>query len=290
MRVITDMDELRAWALDRGAPRPRVLVPTMGALHEGHLSLVARARARAGDDGEVVATIFVNPTQFAPHEDFDAYPRQVEADLALLEARGCDVVVIPERGAMYAPDASVTVSESAIGAGLEGASRPGFFGGVCTVVTKLFHLVQPDAAVFGEKDYQQLAVIRRMVRDLNFPVEILAGPTLREADGLAMSSRNAYLSPEERAQATVISQSLAAARASIEAGEVDVPTLLDQVEKGIATRPLARIDYVAGVDPDSLQPVGTVGDNGLLIAVAVFFGKTRLIDNLCWRGNLTVAD
>lgn len=289
MRVITDMVELRAWAMDRRATRPRVLVPTMGALHEGHLSLVDRARIRAGMDGVVVATIFVNPTQFAPHEDFDSYPRQTEADLAMLEARGCDVVVVPERGALYAPDASVTISESAIGAGLEGVSRPHFFSGVCTVVAKLFNLIQPDAAVFGEKDYQQLAVICRMVRDLDFPIEIIAGPTLREADGLAMSSRNAYLSAEERAQAVVISQSLNAARAAMEEGMVDVSTLLNQVEKQIATQSLARIDYVAGVHPDTLKPIDSVGDDGLLIAVAVFFGKTRLIDNLCWRRNLSDA-
>ncbi|MCB1062345.1 MAG: pantoate--beta-alanine ligase [Verrucomicrobiae bacterium] len=289
MRVITDMVELRAWAMDHRATRPRVLVPTMGALHEGHLSLVDRARIRAGTDGVVVATIFVNPTQFAPHEDFDSYPRQAEADLAMLEARGCDVVVVPERGALYASDASVTISESAIGAGLEGVSRPHFFTGVCTVVAKLFNLIQPDAAVFGEKDYQQLAVIRRMVRDLDFPIEIIAGPTLREVDGLAMSSRNAYLSPEERAQAVVISQSLDAARAAMEEGMVDVSTLLSRVEKQIATQPLARIDYVAGVHPDTLEPIDSVGDDGLLIAVGVFFGKTRLIDNLCWRRNLSDA-
>lgn len=289
MRVISDLDECRAWAGDRSAPRPRVLVPTMGALHEGHLSLVDLARERAGSDGEVAATIFVNPTQFAPHEDFDQYPRQLEDDLAMLESRGCDVVITPERAAMYASDASVSVIESAIGSGLEGASRPQFFSGVCTIVAKLFNLTQPDAAVFGEKDFQQLAVIRRMVRDLDFPIEIIGAPIVRESDGLAMSSRNAYLNADERAQSVVLSQALTEAREAIEQGQVDVSTLLSQVEKRIDAQPLARIDYVAGVHPDTLEPIDTVADEGLLIALAVFFGKTRLIDNLCWRRNVASA-
>jgi pantoate--beta-alanine ligase len=280
MRVIHDIEALRA------LPRPnrRVLVPTMGALHAGHLSLVDLARKQAGPEGEVAATIFVNPAQFAPHEDFDRYPRPYEADLALLEVRGCDLVFAPERAAMYAPDASVKIVETAIGAGLEGASRPQFFSGVCTVVAKLFNLLQPDAAVFGEKDYQQLAVIRRMVRDLNFPIEIIAAPTVRESDGLAMSSRNAYLNADERAQSVAISQALSQARVSMQQGMISVATLLDQIRGRIAAEPLARIDYVAGVHPDTLEPITEIGADGLLIAVAVFFGKTRLIDNVCWRG------
>lgn len=289
MKVLSDLDECRAWAGDRTAPRPRVLVPTMGALHEGHLSLINLARERAGDDGEVVATIFVNPAQFAPHEDFDRYPRPLEADLSMLASRGCDVVFTPERSAMYAPDASVSIVETAIASGLEGASRPQFFPGVCTIVAKLFHLTQPDAAVFGEKDYQQLAVIRRMVRDLDFPVEIIGGPTVRETDGLAMSSRNAYLGDDERAQAVVLFEALAEARESILQGLVEVPTLLSRVEERIASQSLARIDYVAGVHPDTLEPIDAIGEDGLLIALAVFFGKTRLIDNLCWRRNVTGA-
>ncbi|MCB1233668.1 MAG: pantoate--beta-alanine ligase [Verrucomicrobiae bacterium] len=283
MKLLHTIEEARLWAGDRAARRPRVLVPTMGALHEGHLSLVDLARARAGDSGEVVASIFVNPAQFAPHEDFDRYPRPLESDLALLRARGCDVVFAPARAEMYAPDASVAVVESALGAGLEGASRPRFFTGVCTVVAKLFNLLQPDAAVFGEKDFQQLAVIRRMVRDLDFPVEIIGGPTVREPDGLAMSSRNAYLSTEERAQAASISRALAEAREAIQQGRVEDSTLLGRVRERIESQPLARIDYIAAVDPDTLAPVDRAGDNGILIAVAVFFGKTRLIDNLCWR-------
>lgn len=280
MRVIRDIPTLRALPV----ASPRVLVPTMGALHEGHLQLVDLARRHAGPDGEVVATVFVNPTQFAPHEDFDRYPRPFEADVALLESRGCDVVFAPSREAMYAPDASVKIIETAIGAGLEGASRPQFFSGVCTVVAKLFNLVRPDIAIFGEKDYQQLAVIRRLVRDLDFPIEIVAAPTVREPDGLAMSSRNAYLSPEERRQSVVISAALSEARFSMEQGCIGVATLLDRVRERIASEPLARIDYVAGVHPDTLEPVDTVGLDGLLIAVAVWFGKTRLIDNVCWRG------
>ncbi|MCB1077054.1 MAG: pantoate--beta-alanine ligase [Verrucomicrobiae bacterium] len=287
MKLIQDLDELRQWAGDRLAPRPRVLVPTMGALHEGHLSLIDLARQHAGSVGEVVATIFVNPTQFAPHEDFDRYPRPFEEDLAKLESRGCDLVFAPRRPEMYADDASVKVIEASLGAGMEGESRPQFFGGVCTVVAKLFNLVQPDAAVFGEKDFQQLAVIRRMVRDLNFPIEIIPGPTMRELDGLAMSSRNAYLSTEERSQALSISQALRQARESIEQGQVSVPTLLDQVRSRIAAEPLARIDYVAGVDPDTLAPIEAIGADGLLIAVAVWFGKTRLIDNVCWRRSVS---
>lgn len=279
MRVIRDIPTLRALPV----ASPRVLVPTMGALHEGHLQLVDLARRHAGPDGEVVATVFVNPTQFAPHEDFDRYPRPFEADVALLESRGCDVVFAPGREAMYAPDASVKIIETAIGAGLEGASRPQFFSGVCTVVAKLFNLVRPDIAIFGEKDYQQLAVIRRLVRDLDFPIEIVAAPTVREPDGLAMSSRNAYLSPEERRQSVVISAALSEARFSMEQGCIGVATLLDRVRERIASEPLARIDYVAGVHPDTLEPVDTVGLDGLLIAVAVWFGKTRLIDNVCWR-------
>ena len=282
MRVISQLDQLRRWAGDREAPRPRVLVPTMGALHEGHLSLVDLAREKAGHDGEVVATIFVNPAQFAPHEDFDSYPRDLEADLAKLEVRGTDVVFTPETGAIYAEDASTTVSESIVGAGLEGASRPQFFTGVCTVVAKLFNLIRPDAAVFGEKDYQQLAVIRRMVRDLHFPIEILAGPTIREPDGLAMSSRNAYLNPEEREQAAVISAALAEARETIEQGSIDETTLLTRIRERIDSKPLAKIDYLEAVNPDSLEPVSSF-EKGVLIAAAVFFGKTRLIDNLCWR-------
>lgn len=280
MRVIRDIPTLRALPV----ASPRVLVPTMGALHEGHLQLVDLARRHAGPDGEVVATVFVNPTQFAPHEDFDRYPRPFEADVALLESRGCDVVFAPGREAMYAPDASVKIIETAIGAGLEGASRPQFFSGVCTVVAKLFNLVRPDIAIFGEKDYQQLAVIRRLVRDLDFPIEIVAAPTVREPDGLAMSSRNAYLSPEERRQSVAISAALSEARFSMEQGCIGVATLLDRVRERIASEPLARIDYVAGVHPDTLEPVDTVGLDGLLIAVAVWFGKTRLIDNVCWRG------
>lgn len=290
MRLITDIAEVRAWATDRGARIPRVLVPTMGALHEGHLTLIDLAREHAGDGGEVVATIFVNPTQFAPHEDFDRYPRQLERDLAMLVSRGCDVVFAPDRDAIYAPDASVAVNESSLAAGLEGISRPHFFTGVCTVVAKLFNLTRPDAAVFGQKDYQQLAVIRRMVRDLHFPIEILAGPTAREPDGLAMSSRNAYLSPEERVQAVSLSRALLEAREAIQQGVVEVSTLLDRVRERIASEPLARIDYVAGVHPETLEPVEAAGEDGLLIAVAVYFGKTRLIDNLCWRRNLGRLD
>jgi len=196
MDVCTSIEDLRANLRTR--PRPVIFVPTMGALHEGHLSLVRVGRDWAGAGATVVVSIFVNPTQFAPHEDFDAYPRDVERDLALCRSAGVDAVFTPPREAIYAPDASVRIVEENLSRGLCGASRPHFFGGVCTVVAKLFHIVQPDAAVFGEKDFQQLAVIRRMVRDLHWPIEILGGPIVREPDGLAMSSRNQYLDADSR--------------------------------------------------------------------------------------------
>jgi len=286
MEVLTDIETLRAWnrRADRGCPR--VLVPTMGALHEGHLQLIDRARATAGEGGEVVVTIFVNPTQFGPGEDLDRYPRTLEADLAGCEARGADAVFVPEAGAMYRDDASTNIAESSLSSGLCGASRPGHFDGVCTVVAKLFNLTQPDAAVFGQKDFQQLAVIRRLVRDLNFPVEIIAAPTVREADGLALSSRNRYLSDGLRRQALVLSQSLERARGLLDGGERDVATLLNEIRKIVSTAADARPDYIAAVDPETLEALSRVDEKrGIAIALAIFFAETRLIDNLVWIGN-----
>ncbi len=266
---------------------PRVLVPTMGALHEGHLSLCRAARDRAGEAGVVVATIFVNPTQFGPNEDLDAYPRQLAADLAACEAVGVDVVFAPQAGDVYASDASVSISEATLALGLCGGSRPGHFDGVCTVVAKLFNLTQPVAAVFGEKDYQQLAVIRRMVRDLNFPIEIVPGPTVREADGLAMSSRNAYLTPSQRQAAPGIQQAMVALREEIAAGKYEdspstaVEALEGRLEQVAGSE--SRVDYVALVHPDTLQPLESFWEDGELryrLIVAVFVGKTRLIDNI----------
>jgi pantoate--beta-alanine ligase len=264
-------------------PGSRVaFVPTMGALHEGHLSLLRLARSQVGSQGCVVASIFVNPTQFAPHEDLAAYPRPVESDLAGCLAQGTDLVFLPEPETIYAPDASVTVQESNLSRGLCGASRPHHFGGVCTVVAKLFLIVQPDVAVFGEKDFQQLAVIRRMVRDLHFPVEIIPAPIVREPGGLAMSSRNAYLSPDERARATVLWRALQEARRTILGGERDAATIQGLLCRELLRVEGVRIDYAAVVDPDTLEPLALVSEQ-VLLALAVYLGRTRLIDNLCLR-------
>ena len=278
IRRPTAMSRLAAgW---RRSGRRVVLVPTMGALHAGHLALVDRARRAAGRAGVVVVSIFVNPRQFGPKEDLSRYPRPLARDLAHCRARGVDAVFHPDRPeAMYAPDHSVEVNETRLSAGLCGRSRPGHFGGVCTVVAKLFHLVQPDAAVFGMKDYQQLAIVRRMVRDLDFPVRILAHPTEREPDGLARSSRNAYLSPQERAQAPTVRRALLAAAALVGTGERRAAALRETMSAEITARaPLARVDYLEVVDAETLEP-SDVLRSPTLLAAAVFFGNTRLIDN-----------
>jgi pantoate--beta-alanine ligase len=264
----------------RDAPRPLAFVPTMGALHAGHAALIDRARRLAGPAGTVATSIFVNPAQFGPREDFTRYPRPFAADRALCAAHGVDAIFAPE--SMYAADHSTWVEEHAVAAPLCGAARPGHFRGVCTVVLKLLNTVRPDLAVFGAKDYQQCAVIRRMVRDLNLPVRIVVVPTVRERDGLALSSRNAYLSPEERAQAPVIRQALLAARAAWQRGVHEGEKLRRLVWQTIATASLARIDYVEVVDPASLAPVEG-SPRHAVIAVAVFFGATRLIDNIQLR-------
>jgi len=251
------------------------LVPTMGALHRGHLSLVELARGRAR---RVVASVFVNPTQFGPGEDFNLYPRQLGTDAALLESAGCDLLFAPDVEALYPPRHSTFVDPGGPAAGLEGEKRPGHFRGVATVVCALFHLVRPEVAVFGEKDAQQLAVVRRMVRDLHFEVEILPGPTVREEDGLAMSSRNAYLSAVERRAAAVLHRALAAAAAAIAGGERragEVRRLLRQV---VEAEPLARLEYAEVVDAESFQPV-TVIAGRVVLPVAAYIGRTRLIDN-----------
>ena len=251
----------------------------MGALHEGHLTLIRRARQLAGPKGAVAVSIFVNPTQFGPKEDLSRYPRPLAEDLAKCRAEGVDIVFLPEAAAFYAPDHSAWVDEALISTGLCGASRPGHFRGVCTVVAKLFNLVAPDVAVFGKKDAQQLAIIRRMVRDLDFQIKIVGVETHREADGLAMSSRNQYLSAEERAAAPVLRRALLEARAAARVGVTAPAKLRARVVKRIERAPLARIDYVEAVDAETLgKPTAKTGK--LLIAVAVFFGKTRLIDNI----------
>ncbi len=274
MKILTTTNEVRAHP--PGKEKHRVLVPTMGALHAGHISLMRIAREHAGGTGEVAVSIFVNPLQFEPGSDFARYPRPEAEDEEICRAHGVDLLFRPLPDEMYAPDRSVFIEETALSEQLCGASRPGHFRGVCTVVTKLFHLLAPTAAVFGEKDFQQLAIVRRLVRDLDFPVEIIAGPTVREADGLALSSRNSYLNSDERAQAPIIRAALLEASRS---HEKSARELLAGVKRRIESAPLARIDYAAIVGADDLQPRLTVEPRSLL-AVAVFFGRTRLIDNI----------
>lgn len=258
----------------KNAPRPCVLVPTMGAFHPGHVSLMRRAREIAGPRGTVVVSIFVNPIQFDRVSDLDAYPRPMASDLASCEAAGADLAFTPSAESMYFPDRSVTVSESLLSSGLCGASRPGHFNGVCTVVLKLLLLTGCDAAVFGEKDFQQLAVIRRMVRDLDVPVDIIASPTIREADGLAMSSRNTRLTPEQRADAPRIHHALRAA-----AGQATPEEILSSARKHIEDSPLAKIDYLSWVDAETLQTAASL-DRPTILATAVFYGDVRLIDHV----------
>ena len=274
MKIISTAVELRAQP--RGEDNRRVLVPTMGALHAGHISLIRLARQYAGAEGEVAVSIFVNPLQFGPDSDFTHYPRPEAADEETCRAAGVDLIFRPLPNEIYADDHSTYVEETTLSEGLCGSSRPGHFRGVCTVVTKLFHLLAPVAAVFGEKDFQQLAIIRRLVRDLDFPIEIIAGPTVREPDGLALSSRNQYLSAEERAQAPIIRAALLRAAQS---PEESARKTLASVREQIESAPLARIDYAEIVGADDLQPRPTIEPRSLL-AVAVFFGKTRLIDNI----------
>lgn len=254
-------------------------VPTMGALHSGHAELICRARRVAGKEGMVVVSIFVNPLQFGPNEDFERYPRPLDQDVSLCREMGTDVIFHPPPGEMYPGNETVYVEENALSLGLCGRSRPGHFRGVCTVVAKLFNIVRPHLAVFGEKDYQQLAIIRQMTRDLNFPIKIVGAPTVRERDGLAISSRNRYLSAEERAQAPSIRKALLAVRQAHRDGERSAAKLLKVAEKIIRSAKGSRIDYIEIVDAVSLAPLQRV-ENKAVIAAAVFFGATRLIDNL----------
>lgn len=283
MEVVQTIAELRARikAYRKQNDQTVGFVPTMGFLHEGHASLLKKARSQCG---LVVLSIFVNPLQFGPGEDFERYPRNAERDLAVAEAAGADIVFMPSVDEMYPSQTRTTVSVAEVTTRLCGASRPGHFDGVATVVSKLFHIVQPDQAFFGLKDAQQVAVIEQMVQDLNFPVEIVPCPTLREDDGLAMSSRNVYLSAEERQQALVLSQSLQKAKAFIESKSSSTFTsqeLLLLVRNHIQTAPLAVIDYVEVLSYPTLEPFETShSTSSLIIALAVKFGKTRLIDNL----------
>lgn len=276
MTVIRVPSELQAWALQQRAAGLRIgCVPTMGCLHEGHLSLITQARTRAD---KIVLTLFVNPTQFGPNEDFSRYPRTVERDLECCRQHHVDIVFIPQDADMYLSGHSTYVVEETLGKGLCGASRPGHFRGVCTVVAKLFNLALPHVAIFGQKDYQQVAIIQRMVRDLNFPVEIVVAPIIREADGLAMSSRNRNLSHAERTHALGLSQSLRLAQDAFHAGETHAPTVCARMSALLTEKYGVRVDYVSAVDGITLEPVETLKP-GVVFAVAAFVGATRLIDN-----------
>ena len=275
MQVHTTIADLSRWRAHAGVPVG--FVPTMGFLHAGHLSLIRRARA---ENASVAVSIFVNPTQFGPGEDFQRYPRDLNRDLGLIESAQVDAVFTPTADEMYPPGSSTVVEVESLSDVLEGASRPGHFRGVATIVCALFHLVQPHRAYFGEKDYQQLQVIRRMVRDLQMPVEVIGCPTVREPDGLAMSSRNVYLSPPERAAAATLSRALCEAERLFQGGVRDALTLQHSVQSLLAAQPLIRMDYVAVVRPHTLQPLTTLGPDGAVICLAVWLGKTRLIDNL----------
>ena len=272
MRIVTTIAQAQA----QPNAKCRVLVPTMGALHKAHGEMVRVAREHAGHDGEVALSIFVNPLQFEPGSDYERYPRPEKTDEEFCEKAGVDLLFRPNVAEMYGDDRSVFIEESSLSNTLEGKSRPGHFRGVCTVVAKLFNILSADAALFGEKDFQQLAIVRRMVRDLNFKTNIIAVPTVRDDDGLACSSRNQYLNADEREQATVLHKALFAAA---NAGKTSARDVVDLARKVIGEAPLAQIDYVEVVDAETLQSVDPVRPNSLLL-LAVVFGKTRLIDNI----------
>jgi len=278
METVITLEELRS--VRSRLPQPVGLVPTMGYLHEGHLSLVRRART---ENASVVVSIFVNPTQFAPHEDFESYPRDLQRDLNLLHAEGVDLVWTPTPEVMYPEPYQTWVTVERVSRRLEGEFRPNHFRGVATVVAKLFNAVQPQRAYFGQKDAQQALVIRRMTLDLNFPIEVIVCPTIREADGLAMSSRNTYLNPQERQAATIIYRALTAAQKAFEAGERDAERLKGIARQVIESEPLASLQYLSCAHPETLEELqGPV--HHALLSTAVLIGKTRLIDNVLIGG------
>jgi len=277
MKVITDIAAMTELSEEHGRRGDSIgLVPTMGALHEGHLSLVRLARSRVA---WLVASVFVNPSQFGPGEDFSRYPRDLDRDCRLLEKEGCDLVFAPTAAAMYPDGYRTNVSVADLSDKLCGRFRPGHFDGVATVVLKLFSIVRPDVAVFGQKDGQQLAIIGRMVDDLNLGIDIVAGPTVREGDGLAASSRNAYLSADERKQATCLVRSLRQANALFRSGGRRGDALVGEMRRIIEAEPLAKPEYVSVVDPATLEDLDLVSGEAMA-AVAVRFGRTRLIDNM----------
>jgi pantoate--beta-alanine ligase len=277
VRDTTAIGELRAWRrAQREQGRRVALVPTMGYLHEGHLSLIDLARA----ESDVVAmSIFVNPLQFGPGEDLARYPRNLPRDRALARERGVDLLFVPDVDAMYPAGSEVRIVAGETASRWEGAVRPGHFDGVLTVVAKLFHLVEPDVAVFGQKDVQQVTLVRRMVDDLDWPVRIVTAPIARDADGLALSSRNVYLSPEEREDALVLNRSLAAAAAAFAAGERNGVAIAGVVRHALEARGRVGVDYIAVVEPERLAPVDTAA-SGTIVAIAARVGSTRLIDNV----------
>jgi pantoate--beta-alanine ligase len=272
MKIFRDPQKLQKWCRERKAAGAKIaLVPTMGYLHEGHVSLITAAKKRKAD--EIVVSVFVNPVQFGPNEDYEKYPRDEKADLATCKAAGATAVFFPTPANMYLERHSVYVTEEDLSKGLCGARRPGHFRGVCTVVAKLFNLAHPDFAVFGQKDYQQAQVIRRMARDLNFDVEIVVSPIVREKSGLAKSSRNTYLSEAEKSAALAISQSLK----TVKANGARVATEQKRIARTLVNAGL-RVDYVEFVDAETLEPVKKV-TRGVTVLIAAFSGKTRLIDN-----------
>ncbi|MDP1713620.1 MAG: pantoate--beta-alanine ligase [Anaerolineales bacterium] len=273
MKTVSSLSDLRAARLSlKGTV---ALVPTMGYLHEGHLSLIRQAKA---DCERVIVSIFVNPTQFGPNEDLSNYPRDLERDLNLIQPLGVDLAWTPSAEVMYPPGYQTWVEVEALSRPLEGAMRPGHFRGVTTVMAKLFNAAQPDKAYFGQKDAQQAAVIRQMTRDLNFPIEIVICPTMREADGLAMSSRNEYLNADERQAATVLFRALSAAKEAYEAGEREGEAIRRKMKEVLVREPLAQMQYVSCADYDTLEELAVIKGK-VLLSMAVFFGKTRLIDN-----------
>jgi pantoate--beta-alanine ligase len=274
MRIVESIQELRSARAELESPLG--FVPTMGYLHEGHLSLVRRARQECGS---VAASIFVNPTQFGPQEDLAAYPRDLERDLGLLKIEGVDLVWTPTTATMYPEGFQTWVSVDELSQHLEGKQRPGHFRGVTTIVAKLFNAVGPDRAYFGQKDAQQATVIRRMVADLNFPIEVVVCPIVREADGLAKSSRNTYLNEAQRKAATVLFRSLTAAEEAFESGQREAQTLRDTMSAVLAGEPLAQVQYVSVADPETLEELSGEIERALL-SMAVFVGETRLIDNM----------
>jgi pantoate--beta-alanine ligase len=277
MRIIREVSEMQAAIRAARVQKSTIsLVPTMGALHEGHFSLVRRARTQTDF---VVVSIFVNPLQFGPSEDFNQYPRTFEADCARLETEGVEIVFAPSPEQMYPAGATTVVHVEGLSEKLDGRSRPGHFRGVSTVVAKLFHIVQPDYAVFGQKDAAQVAVLRRMVRDLNMDVELIVAPIVREADGLALSSRNAYLTNEQRRQALVLHRALMQIEKEANSGESSAQRLRASALSILAAEPAAQLDYLEIIDADTLEPIADT-THGALVAVAASFGSTRLIDNL----------